>query len=411
MTLALPVHPALRERWQRLTFGLPGPYWTLVVGTFITRAGSFIVPLLFVYLTQVRGLSLSAAGLVTSLFGAGALLGSMAGGSLADGLGRKRTILLSLVSGALTMLLLGAAKAPWQLAISAFSLGLTGDMYRPAAQAVVADVVAPAHRLKAFGIQYWAINLGFTFAALVGGFMAERNFTLLFWGDAATTLALAAIVWRKLPETRPPPPSNQPAARISFIAPFVDRAFAPFLVLNFLVVLVFMQHLTGLPADMHQKGLSTEAFGVVIAANGVLIVLLQPWVTERVRATPRPVLLAAAAALTGLGFGLTALATTVPLYLLTVGLWTLGEIIFSPVNASIVADLSPAASRGRYQGAFTLTWALGAMVSPATGPRLAESIGLTGLWLSCGLLGLVTAVAHLLVTARLLPAESVDSKG
>jgi MFS family permease len=391
---------------------LPGPYWTLVVGTFITRAGSFIVPLLFVYLTQVRGLSLSAAGLVTSLFGAGALLGSLAGGSLADGLGRKRTILLSLVSGALTMLLLGAAREPWQLAITAFSLGLTGDMYRPAAQAVVADVVAPAHRLKAFGIQYWAINLGFTFAALVGGFMAERNFTILFWGDAATTLALAAIVWRRLPETRPPPSLSQPVAKkTSFFAPFVDRAFAPFLVLNFLVVLVFMQHLTGLPADMHQKGLSTEAFGVVIAANGVLIVLLQPWVTERVRGIPRPVLLAAAAALTGLGFGLTALATTVPLYLLTVGLWTLGEIIFSPVNASIVADLSPAASRGRYQGAFTLTWALGAMVSPATGPRLVESIGLTGLWLSCALLGLVTAAAHLVVTARLLPAESVDSKG
>jgi len=378
------------------------------VGVFITRAGSFIVPLLFVYLTQFRGMSLSSAGLVTSLFGAGSLLGTLTGGTLADRIGRKRTMLVSLISGALSMVLLGAARAPWQLALCSMLLGFTGDAYRPAAQALVADVVEPAHRLKAFAIQYWAVNLGFTFAAVVGGFMAQRSFTVLFVGDAATTLGLAAIVWKLVPETKPTGGQGRKGA--SLLAPFVDQVFAPFLLLNFLVVLVFLQHLTGLPADMHDKGFSTEAFGVVIAANGVLIVVLQSFVMERVKGVPRPVLLAVAAALTGVGFGVTTWATSIPLYLLSVSVWTLGEIIFAPVNASIVADLSPIEARGRYQGAFSLTWALAAMVSPAAGPRLMEAIGMRGYWLVCASIGLFTAAAHLLFTSRLLKAESVESK-
>lgn len=400
---------ALETWWTELSRGLPRPFWALAVGLFVTRAGTFIVPLLFVYLTQLRGLAISIAGPVVALYGAGALLGDLLGGSLADRVGRKTTMLLSLTSGAAAMLLLGGSTELWQLASCSFLAGATGEAYRPAAQAIVADLVEPAHRLKAFGIQYWAINLGFALAAVVGGFMAQRSFAVLFVGDALTTLALAAIVFRLVPETRPSA-AAQESRSASVLAPFFDRAFGPFLLFNFLVVLVFMQHLTGLPADMHAKGLSTQAFGLVIATNGVVIVLVQPWVTARVKAVPRPVLLAVASALTGVGFGLTTLATTLLGYLLTVVLWTLGEVIFAPVNAAVVADLAPTHQRGRYQGAFTVTWSLGAMVSSAAGPWVMDSVGLRGAWLLCAAVGLGTAIAHLVVTARRLPIAASTSR-
>jgi MFS family permease len=394
------MRPDLQTRWQRLAEGLPASFWALLVGLFITRAGSFIVPLLFVYLTQRRGLTLEVAGMVVSLYGLGSLIGSLAGGALADRIGRRGTMLGSLVAGAASMLLLGASSEPWQLAGATLLTGFTGDAYRPAAQALVADVVAPEHRLKAFGIQYWAINLGFTLAALVGGFMATRSFTALFVGDAATTLALAAIVYRLVPESRPAA-AAQPV-KGGLVAPFVDRRYLPFLVLNFLIVLVFFQHLSGLPEDMRSKGLDTLAYGVAISTNGVLIVLLQPAVTQRVQTISRAVLLAVACALTGLGFALTGLATTLPWYMATVALWTLGEIVFAPVNASIVAELSPVPLRGRYQGAFTITWSLAAMVSPLVGPWLIAHLGLDGLWVACGVVGAAVATAHLWVTPRLL---------
>jgi MFS family permease len=373
------------------------------VGLFITRAGSFIVPLLFVYLTQRRGLTLELAGLVVSLYGLGSLLGSLLGGSLADRIGRRATMLISLTAGATSMLLLGASSEPWQLAGATMLTGFTSDAYRPAAQALVADVVAPEHRLKAFGIQYWAINLGFTLAALVGGFMATRSFTALFVGDAATTLVLAGIVYRLVPESRPAAAARPVPGGLT--APFVDRRYLPFLVFNFLIVLVFFQHLSGLPEDMRSKGLDTLAYGIAISTNGVLIVLLQPAVTQRVQTIPRALLLSVACALTGLGFAFTGLATSLPWYMATVALWTFGEIIFAPVNASIVAELSPVALRGRYQGAFTITWSLAAMVSPLVGPWLITRAGLSGLWVACGGVGLLAAAGHLWITPRLLRAR------
>lgn len=394
--------PFVSRRLASLTEGLPAPFWALLVGTFITKAGAFIVPMLFIYLTQQRGLSLSLAGTVAGLYGGGSLLGTFTGGALADRIGRRTTMLLSLVLGAGFMVLLGVARDVWQLAPCTFLLGFTADMYRPATQALVADIVAPQHRLKAFTLQYWAINLGFSIAVLIAGAVATRNFFLLFVGDAATTLALAAIVFAKVAESWP---ATDPKAAVegSVFTPFVDRTFLLFLLLNFGVVMIFFQHLTGLPEDMRGKGLSTQDFGIAVSTNGVLIVLLQPFVTRWAQPFRRSTLLALAAALTGLGFGVTHLATTLPMYMLTVGLWTLGEIVFAPVNASLVADLSPPALRGRYQGAFGMTWSLGAMLAPIAGPALIEATSLPTLWLACLGLGLATAAVHLTVSARVLP--------
>ncbi|HEX7602118.1 MAG TPA: MFS transporter, partial [Polyangiaceae bacterium] len=302
------------------------------------------------------------------------------------------------------MLVLGVATTPWQLAPATLFLGFTADAYRPASQALVADIVPPEHRMKAFGLQYWAINLGFSFAAVVGGYMARRHFGVLFLADAATTLVLATVVWRAVPESRPKPTGEAP--RGSLLTPFGDPVFAPFLFLNFVTALIFFQHLTSLPEDMRSKGLSSEQYGMALASNGLLIVLLQPWVTKRVAHVPRARLLAAAAALTGLGYGLTTFARSLGTYMLTVAVWTLGEMIFAPVNGSLVADLSPAHARGRFQGAFSITWSLAFMVSPLLGPRLVEATNLRTLWLACLVVGLGVAVAHLTVTSRLLAKRS-----
>ena len=406
VTLGPLVRNAFAHRRQLLAEGIPRAFWALLAGTFVTKAGSFVVPMLFIYLTQARGLSLAAAGTTVSLFGVGSLLGGTLGGVLADRIGRRATMLGSLVLGAGFMLVLGVATTPWQLAPATLFLGLTADAYRPASQALVADIVPPEHRMKAFGLQYWAINLGFSFAAAVGGYMARRHFGLLFMGDAATTLVLAAVVWRAVPESRPKPTGEAPSG--SLLTPFGDRVFAPFLFLNFVTALIFFQHLTSLPEDMRSKGLSSEQYGMALASNGLLIVLLQPWVTKRVAHVPRARLLAAAAALTGLGYGLTTFARSLGTYVLTVAVWTLGEMIFAPVNGSLVADLSPKHARGRFQGAFSITWSLAFMVSPLVGPRLVEATNLRTLWLVCLVVGLGVGVGHLTVTSRLLAQRSAS---
>ncbi len=106
-------------------------------------------------------------------------------------------------------------------------------------------------------------------------------------------------------------------------------------------------------------------------------------------------MLALAALVMGVGFGLTAFADTIWLYGLTVLIWTLGEMLNSPSNATLIAELSPAALRGRYQGVFSLSWQLAGALAPVLGGLLREQAGNTALWLACAGIGVVTAVAHL----------------
>jgi MFS family permease len=395
---------AFAVRLTGIAEGLPRAFWALWVGMLVNRAGSFVVPLLFVYLTQQRGLDLATAGLIASLFGAGSLAGTLLGGVLADRIGRRATMLFALCTSSLAMIALGLARDLFQLAAATILLGFFGDMFRPAVHALTADVVPPEHRPKAFSLQYWATNLGYAFAAVLGGFMAKRNFLALFLGDALTTLILAAIIWRLVPESRPAEARHD--KRGSVLTPFFDGTYLPFLLCNLALTLVFFQHLSAMPEDMRQKGLTTEHFGIAVATNCLLIVLLQPILTRWLKDVPRGILLASASALTGLGFGAMALAATLPAYMATVVVWTFGEIIFAPVNASIVADLSPKHLRGRYQGAFSLTFSFGAMGAPTISTRLLPKIGLPAFWLLCLALCVGVAVFQLAWGKRLRPPDA-----
>jgi MFS family permease len=386
-----------RGPFHRLTEGLPRAYWFLWAGLLVNRTGSFIVPMMTVYLTRERGLSPIDAGAILAMFGVGSIAGTTLGGFLADRIGRRATLLVSLVSSSMVMVATGQARDRLTIAALIFCLGLTADLFRPASQALVADLVAPEFRVKAFGTQYWAINLGFAFAALVGGFVARSGFSVLFLADAATTLTCAAIVFGGVPETRP---AATPGQTGSLITPFVDRSFLPFLILSYTTAFVFMQHLTSLPKDMSDKGLGPEAFGVALAVNGVLIVLLQPLVLKAVTRGGQARPLALGALITGVGFGLTAFAVTLPVFALSVAVWTIGEIVMAPVNSTVVSDRAPVHLRGRYQGAFGLTWSLALVTSPVISPRLVALTGMTAFWGLCFIVCAVSSAGYLLVLSE-----------
>ncbi len=376
--------------------GLPRTFWFLWGGSLMNRVGSFVMPMMAIYLTKHRGLTVIDAGSIVSLFGVGSFFATQLGGVLADRIGRRKTMLLALGLSSVAMLALGFAITFAQLACAAFMLGLTADMYRPAASALMADVVPAEDRVRAFGLLYWAVNLGFSIAAVLGGQLAKWSFTGLFIVDAASTLAYAVVVFKTIPETRPVANPAAPAtAQGSMLTPLLDPTFAPFLLVNLVVVLVFFQFQVALPADMQVKGLSPGDVGFAMAINGVLIVLLQPLVSRRIAGFSRAKVLAVAALCVGFGFGANAWAFTVPQFMITVGIWTMGEIIMAPVNAAIVADLSPVDMRGRYQGAFGLTWSVGVALGPWLSGVIIQHSDTRTMWFVCTAVGIVAALLHL----------------
>ena len=394
---------------RSLVTGLPPTFWFLWVGTLINRLGGFVYPFLILYLTQVRGMPATEAAQIVALFGAGSFAGSFAGGVLADRIGRRRTLLLALFGGGTAMLALGLAERPAAIALGTFILALVQDMYRPAVNAIIADVVPPLDRARAFSLQYWVINFGFAVASVVAGAMASRGYFWLFAGDAATTFACAALILLKVPETRPGraagraagpgPEPGQPSAEPGgdFLAPFRDGVFATFALLTFFVTLLFFQAHVGLPLDMKAHGLSEKTYGAVIAVNGVMIVLFQPFALRVTGGWRRSAVMAVSTLFIGAGFGLYGLWSTVGAYTVGVVIFTVGEIIQAGVAPTIVSDLAPVHLRGTYQGVYHMAWGLASMVGPLFGGLLLDARGAPALWFACFAVGLAGAAGHLLI--------------
>ena len=374
--------------------GLPATFWWLWAGALVNALATFIFPFLAVFLTS-RGFSPSAAGLTAAAFGAGGVLASALGGVLADRVGRRTTLLLALGSGAFTASVLGLLDSPALIVAFVFAFGLGANMGRPAIGATVADVVPAPDRARAFGLLYWATNLGMGVSMAVGGFVASRSWLALFLADAGTMLLFALLVWRRLPETRPAPSAETASAVPGYGAVFADRRFSLWLALHVAFALVFLQFAVSGTIDMSRHGLTPTAIGLVLSMNGVLIVAIQPWATSRLSRRPPARVLAAATLLVGVGYGGYALCREGWHYALATVVWTLGEVAYLPIASALVAELAPAQLRGRYQGAYSLAWGVASCLAPALGPAVLEALGARPLWVGCLLVALAAAVGQL----------------
>jgi MFS family permease len=388
----------LRDSLRAALGGLPRVFWTLLAGAFVNRLASFVGPFLALYLVRERGFAANEAGRIVALFGVGQIVAGPLGGTLADAWGRRRTMLLSFVLGALTVGSIGFARAPALLATLTFLSSLTSELYRPAMQAAVADVVEPRERARAWGLVYWAVNLGWTFGLALGGFLASRSFTALFLADAATTLAFAVIVARGVPETRPPGlHAHSPLAGLARV--FADGPFVGFLLLNLTAIVVFVQFQLAVPIDMNAHGLGPGTFALLLSLNALGVVVLQPFVGPALARRDAARVLAASALLIGTGYGVNVLAgwlPPLPVYVACVVLFTIGEVTGFPTSAALVANLAPPELRGRYQGAYTMSWGVAFAIAPLLGGELLTRLGGRSLWVACLALSAAVAAGHLL---------------
>ena len=385
----------MRGWFRQATGGLPRQFWFLWTGTLINRLGSFVVIFLAIYLTGQRHFTQSQAGLVIGLYGVGGAIGTTVGGVLADRWGRRPTMLTAQFGAAALMLTLGFAHTYPQIITVTFLLGVLAEAVRPAFSAMMVDIVPDRDRVRAYSLNYWAVNLGFALAAIGAGFAAKASYLLLFVVDSGTTLITAVISLIFLAETRPARTSGKIKTQGGLGTVLRDRIFMGYLAISLGGVIVMMQHLSTLPIAMTADGLSAATYGWVIAVNGVLIVLGQLFVPKLIGGHDRSRVLAVAAVIMGVGFGLVAFAHSAWFFALTVVIWTLGEMLQSPSNAATVAALSPAPLRGRYQGLNSLSWSVGTAVAPVLGGLTQQHLGNAALWIGCFLLCALVAAGHL----------------
>ncbi|MCZ7433747.1 MFS transporter [Streptomyces sp. WMMC1477] len=427
---------------------MPRSFWVVFAGQFINRIGSMVVPFLVLYLGD-RGLSSGDAGLVLGAVGLGGLFSQPLGGVLADRWGPRFALVTGLATSAVAIALLGMATGLPATLAAGLLVGLVVDIYRPAAAALVAMVVAAGDRTRAYSLVYWAVNLGVALGGLVAGLLARHGYWLLFVVQAVTTAAFAVVAATLLPDDRPAGATvrRRPLGRLfgRRVGPHApaggprdaegrnpageevggregpggdgsrsgvlrDRLLLALICLNLVNGVVAAQITVGLPLAIKDDGLSSTVYGSVFLASGVIIGVSQPLLSAWLERYDRLTVLSVSWLVFGVGIACTGLADSVPEYLITVVVWTLGEIGAASFVGSLVADLAPDHAQGRYQAAFGWSFAAAQFLGPPLGAQLYVSVGPDALWWTCAALGVAGLAGGLALTRPVRRRLRPDTK-
>jgi len=376
---------------------LPRPAWIVFGGVFINRFGSFVLPMLTLYLTGA-GFSPFKAGVAVGAYGGGHLVASMLGGHFADRIGRRNTILVSMFGSAVAMLALSQARAYGPIVALTFLAGCAAEMYRPASVALVTDLVPAENRVAAFGVYRFAVNLGFAAGPATAGFLAGHSYLLVFVGDAVTSVAYGIIAFALLPQGLRSNAKDEDTGAVRIIAR--DKPFLLFLFATVCITLVEFQFISTLALHVTRHGYSAAVYGALVSMNGVLIVFFELLITSFVQRFHLLRAVATGYFLAGLGFALTGVAHTIPALAATVVVWTMGEMIGMPPASAFVAKLAPERFRGRYMGMLSVAWAIGMLAGPPLGTLLFER-NPAALWSACLLLGVISSATLFLQSRRI----------
>jgi len=377
--------------------------WPLIAVQLLTGAGfSLSLPFLSLYLYQERGLPMGLVGTIMLGSAVAAALARIVGGELSDKLGRRPVLL-----GALSLrifLFLGLAASVhyglWIVLIAALYFGVrfSGAFAMPAIAAMVADLSSEEERMRAYGILRVGANVGWALGPSVGGFLkAFLPYAALFLLTAAVSGACTLLALVSLRESLRGTGERREGFS-AVLSSLRDPRFRGFILLSLLVLLVAGQLISTLSVfAVDRLGLSTAHFGAMLTLNGLLVVALQYPLARVFERRRRNLVLALGACLYGAGyFSMGWLRAFWPL-MGSVGVATLGEIIFMPASLAVVARLAPPAERGRYMGLWGLAESFGWSAGPLVGGVLLDLFPQDPqvMWGIIASLGFVAALGYL----------------
>ncbi len=381
--------------YKKAYTGLSKETWLLSLIMLINRSGTMVVPFMTLYLTTELGYSISQAGLVFGLFGAGAFSGAWLGGKLTDKIGFYPVQLFTLVVGGLLFFALGQMHTYPLICIFTFLLSFVNEAFRPANSTAIAFYSKEENRTRSYALNRLAINLGWAVGSSVGGILAHVNYELLFWVDGVTNISAALIMWLFLKPINYVPAVKKENTAIKTVSPYADKQYLIFIILTVLFASCFFQLFTNLPVYFKKELHLSEPFiGLIMAANGIIIALIEMVLIYKLEGRKNIlVYITVGIFLIGISF----LILTLPFYASAISIAmivviTFGEMLSMPFMNSYWIKRTIPANRGQYAALYTMAWSLAQTIGPMVGAWIADYSGFQLLWWCVGGLLFITAI-------------------
>lgn len=370
---------------------IPRNVWLLSFATLINRSGTMVMPFLVIYMNKEIGVSQSSAGLVLMVYGFGSLLTSPFVGKLSDKIGSLRVMKTSLIVTGLLLVFYSVLKDYYLILLLTLVWSVISEAFRPANMSLISFETSVEQRKTAFALNRLAINLGMSIGPVIGGFLSQVDYSLLFYFNAVSSILAGIFLMVVHFDKREAKPeeieilesdqskiSRNPFASLTL---FTDKKLIYFLIALTPVSLVFFQFLGGLPLYIvGNLNYSESTFGMLMAINTVLIIFIEVPLNNAMAHWDDRKALAFASILTAVGFGAMAISSNLVFLIATIVIWTFGEMIFFPAASSYTALISPDSKRGEYMGYYQMTFSFSMMFGPWIGAVVIDNLGATFLW-------------------------------
>lgn len=380
--------------------GLTRRIWLLALVMLINRSGTMVLAFMTLYITHI-GFSYKLAGLVVGIYGVGSLVGAFIGGKISDRFGFYYTQFFALCCGGILFIVLGQMRHYVSICTCTFFLAMVNESFRPANATAIAHYSTPQTRTQAFSLVRLAINMGWGVGGALGGFLAIKNYHLLFLVDGCTNIIAAFLMLVLLPRVSLAQQHNgikTGSDKQKANPAYADKTFLYFIGLQVLFAICFFQLFTTIPLYFN-KGLHVNEFwiGVLMAMNGVIIALFEMLIVFKLEGR-RPYLKLMAYGTTIMAVSFMILNVNfVPGFLVAVLamlLMTIAEMTSMPFMNSYYISRSTEGNRGQYAGYYTMAWSAAQVIGSTSGTQIAYAIGFNNLWWIIGIICLLTAFGY-----------------
>ena len=404
------------QRTRNVYNEYPRAFWIYNIIVFIDRLGGFMLyPFFALYLTRKFDIGMSTVGLLFGAFSISGMVGSALGGAIADQMGRKTVIIFSLVLSSLSALGMGFAPTLGIFLAVVVVVGTLSSIGHPAHEAVVADLLPQEKRAEGYGIIRVVFNVAVIIAPPIAGLLIANSYLTLFIVDAVISLISAVIVLLALPETKPQAhPDAKPETMKQTFAGygrvFKDIPFVAFIGVTVMMTLVYMNMNSTLGVYLRdQHGLPEIRYGWLLSINAIIVVLFQFWVTRRLEKYRPMLMMAAGSLLYAVGFAMYGFVPTFAFFGAAMIIITIGEMVVSPFQQSLVASFAPEDMRGRYMAVSGLSWSISFTVGPYFAGLILDSANPSLLWVFCGLIGILATLGFILLnTTRPSMVQAIE---
>lgn len=396
--------------------GLPREIYILFIGKIVNCLGAFVHPLMSLILTQKIGMSAAETGSFVTILAVCQVPSIMLGGKLADKVGRKKVIIIFQILGAATLILCGLIPTSVLTAKLMIASSCFYSLSTPAYDALNADLTNQSNRKSSYSLLYMGVNIGFSVGPIIGGMLYKNYLSLIFIGDAITTLCALTLIILFIKE---PSKINkdingnslEKSVECSTAKVLLKRPILIlFPIIMFLYQFSYSQWGFGVPLQMGsifgENG--AKLYGFLGAFNGIIVIVFTPILTSLTKKYKMLNVMSVGGILYAMCFFIFGFASNISFFYFGVLSLTIGEILITINSSAFIANNTPASHRGRISSVIPLISGAGSAIGPMIMGGIIDTKGSFFAWIIVTMVSLIGSIGMFILN-RLNKGDNLSS--